>query len=360
MIDTERILQARILIVDDEPANVRLLEQMLRTAGYRNYVATSDPAVVVDLCTAFRPDLLLLDLHMPGMDGFEIMRLLRASGDGPYVPILVLTADPDQSIRIRALESGARDYLTKPFDPVEVVTRIRNMIEVRLLNEDLRNQNALLEQKVRERTEELRQTRLEIIHRLSRAAEFHDAGTGLHIMRMSQYCALVARAAGVSEAHADLILSASPMHDVGKIGIPDSLLLKPGPLTGEERAIMQRHTTIGAELLAGHPSTLMRMAAQIALSHHERWDGTGYPRGLAEDDIPLEGRIVSLCDVFDALISARPYKPRWPRDASVREIVRLSGSAFDPRLVDAFHAVLPQIEAILDRVAAREHEDTAK
>jgi putative two-component system response regulator len=261
-------------------------------------------------------------------------------------------------VRIRALESGAKDYLTKPFDPLEVVTRIRNIVEVRLLNEDLRHQNAILEQKVRERTEELRQTRLEIIHRLSRAAEFHDAGTGVHIMRMSQYCALVARAAGLSETRAELVLSASPMHDVGKIGIPDSLLLKPGPLNAEERAAMERHTSIGAELLSGHESPLMRMAAQIALTHHERWDGQGYPQGLAGEDIPLVGRIVSVCDVFDALVSRRPYKPPWPWEQSVREVDDLSGSAFDPDVVHAFHVALPAIQEIMTRVASREHHDS--
>ncbi|MBN1423211.1 response regulator [Candidatus Fermentibacteria bacterium] len=354
MITPDRIVQARILVVDDEPANTRLLEQLLGKAGYENYLSTSDPRTVADLYEAFRPDLLLLDLHMPGMDGFEVMQHLSTKTTDGYVPILVLTADPDQAVRIRALESGAKDFLTKPFDPVEVATRIRNLIEVRLLYEDLRQQNVILEQKVRERTEELHQTRLEIIHRLSRAAEFHDTGTGVHIMRMSQYCALVARTAGLSDAQADLVLSASPMHDVGKIGIPDRILLKPSALSAEERAVMQRHTVIGAELLSGHRSTLMRMAATIAYTHHERWDGTGYPRGLAREDIPIEGRIVSLCDVFDALISPRPYKPSWPRGEAVREVNRLSGMAFDPSLVDAFHVALPAIEEIIERVAARE------
>ena len=298
MITPDRIFRARILIVDDEDANVRLLEQLLKAKGYANYVSTTDPHLVPDLYEAFHPDVLLLDLHMPQVDGFEVMKQLCASKDSRYVPILVLTADPDQAVRIRALETGARDYLTKPFDPLEVVTRIRNMVEVRLLCQDLRQQNVILEQKVKERTEELRQTRFEIIHRLSRAAEFHDAGTGIHIMRMSQYCALVARSAGLPEARADLVLSASPMHDVGKIGIPDGILLKPGPLTVEERSIMERHTIIGADLLAGHESTLMKVAAQIALTHHERWDGQGYPHGLAGEDIPLVGRIVSVCDVF--------------------------------------------------------------
>jgi putative two-component system response regulator len=284
---------------------------------------------------------------MPHVDGFDVMEALREQFHDDYLPILVLTADLAHATRIKALEAGAKDFLTKPFDQLEVVTRIRNILEVRLLYSDLKDQNVILEEKVRERTEELRQTRLEIIHRLSRAAELHDQGTGMHLLRISQYSGCVARSAGLPDNEAELILSASPMHDVGKIGIPDSLLLKPGQLNEEEWIVMQTHTTIGHDLLSGHDSTIMKMASSIALTHHERWDGTGYPRSLAGEEIPIEGRIVALCDVFDALISKRPYKEQWPLETAVDEIQGLSGSAFDPSLVEAFDIALPDIRRII-------------
>lgn len=347
MIDPSRIQNSRILIVDDKESNVRLLEKVLEAENFRNYLSTTDSRAATDLYQAYQPDLLLLDLRMPHIDGFEVMEALREQSNDDYLPILVLTADLAQTTRIRALKAGAKDFLTKPFDQLEVITRIRNILEVRLLYNDLRDQNIILEQKVKERTEELRQTRLEIIHRLSRAAELHDQGTGMHLLRISQYSGCVARAAKLAGAEAELILSASPMHDVGKIGIPDSLLLKPGNLNEEEWVIMQTHTTIGHELLSGHDSAIMNMASSIALHHHERWDGTGYPQGLRGSDIPIEGRIVALCDVFDALISKRPYKDQWPLETAVREIHGLSGIAFDPQLVEAFGTALSEIKQVI-------------
>jgi putative two-component system response regulator len=353
MITPERIRASRILVVDDQEPNLMLLDKMLAAEGFTNVLATGDPRMVEDLFKGFRPDLLLLDLHMPGMDGFEVMDRLRGAGGGDYLPILVLTADVTRATRIRALEAGAKDFLTKPLDSLEVLNRIRNMLEVRLLYKDLREQNAVLEEKVRDRTRELMETRMEIIHRLGRAAEFRDEGTGLHLMRISRFSVCLSKAAGFPSADADLIFSASPMHDIGKIGIPDRILFKPAPLDEEEWAIMKTHTTIGADLLLGHDSALMKAAAQIALNHHERWDGTGYPRGLAGDAIPIEGRVVAVCDVFDALISKRPYKDRWPMDEAVRHIAEGSGSAFDPGLVTAFHGALGEIREILDQLQSK-------
>lgn len=354
MIADERFREARILIVDDEEANVRLMERILEAEGYANRLGVTDSRAAADLCRAFKPDLLLLDLHMPGMDGFEVLEALGAGGpNGGSLPVLVLTADATRETKLRALKAGARDFLTKPFDHVEAVSRIRNLLTVKLMHEDLLEQNAILEEKVRERTEELRRTRLEIIHRLSRAAEFRDQGTGLHILRISQFAGCLAEAMGLPRDQVDLILSASPMHDIGKIAIPDRILLKAGRLTREEWAVMRTHASLGYELLSGHDSGIMKMAAQIALTHHERWDGLGYPRGLSGNAIPLEGRIVALCDVFDALLSRRPYKEPWPMEEAVREIDRLSGEAFDPDLVAGFRRALPVIQGTIARIESK-------
>jgi putative two-component system response regulator len=352
MIALERILESRILIVDDQEANLLLLEKILEGEGYGHTLTVADSRQVVDLCRGFRPDLLLLDLHMPYLDGFQVMEQLRDAQVDEFLPILVLTADCTRETKLRALRIGARDFLTKPFDHLEVMNRIRNMLEVRLLQQDLQAQNRILEEKVRERTVELADTRMEVIHRLSRAAEFRDQGTGLHLLRMSRFALCLAEAAGLDRAHCDLILAASPMHDIGKIGIPDRILFKPGRLDAEEWVVMRTHTTIGAELLAGHDSALMRAAAQIALTHHERWDGAGYPHGLKGEAIPIEGRIVALSDVFDALLSQRPYKQAWPQEDAVKAIDEDAGTAFEPRLVDCFHDALPEFEAIIQKLAS--------
>jgi putative two-component system response regulator len=234
---------------------------------------------------------------------------------------------------------------------VEVLNRIRNMLEVRLLHNRIREQNEVLEQRVRERTAELNETRLEIIRRLGLAAEYRDNETGLHIIRMSLYSKQLALQSGLSATHAELILNASPMHDIGKLGIPDRVLLKPGRLDDEEWTVMKRHAQIGADILAGHHSELLQMAAEIALCHHEKWDGSGYPRQLQGTQIPLEARIVAVADVFDALTSNRPYKRAWTVDDALAEMQNVAGSHFDPRLVDNFLAILPQITNIMNRYA---------
>jgi putative two-component system response regulator len=353
MIGDERIKSARVLIVDDEEPNVRLLEKILAAEGYSQTLSITDSREAVALHTAFRPDVVLLDLHMPPPDGFAILEELKRRRNGGFIGALVLTADVSRETRIRALASGAHDFLTKPFDQLEVLSRIRILLETRFLYRDLEDQNRLLEERVRERTEELRQTRLEIIQRLSRAVEFRDEGTGLHILRISQFSGALAREAGLSKDGAELVLSASPMHDIGKIAIPDRILLKEGPLNEAEWEIMRRHTRIGHDLLSGHDSAIMKAAADIALTHHERWDGGGYPQGLKGESIPVEGRIVALCDVFDALLSRRPYKEPWRMGAAVEEIQRLSGEAFDPDLVEAFGRSLDEMNAIIQKISER-------
>jgi putative two-component system response regulator len=337
----EELLDSRILIVDDQRPNVLLLEKMLSAQGYQRLIGITDPREVDALVERHDFDLVLLDLNMPHRDGFDVIKALRQASPDNYPPILVLTAQSDYDSRIRALELGARDFLTKPFDYVEVLTRIRNLVQ----------QNEELESRVRERTQELHDTRLEIIRRLGRAAEYRDNETGYHILRMSHYSALLARAAGMAVADCDMILDASPMHDVGKIGIPDRILLKPGQLDADEWAIMKTHPRIGADILAGHDSPLMRLASLIAATHHEWWDGTGYPEGLAGDAIPLVGRITAVCDVFDALGTARPYKHAWPVEEAFAYIRENAGTQFDPMLAELFCSLREEVLAIRGRFA---------
>jgi putative two-component system response regulator len=333
--------RARVLIVDDQEANVRLLESILRRimddAGLRS---TTDSRDVASLYGEFQPDLILLDLHMPHLDGFKVMEALGPLiPAGTYLPILVITADITPEVKQRALAGGAKDFLTKPFDPTEVLLRIKNLLETRFLHRELQNQNQLLEEKVRERTQDLEDTHIEVLERLARAAEYRDDETGQHAIRIGQTSALLARALGLPSAQALLIRRAAPLHDVGKIGIPDHILLKRGRLDPQELEVMKTHTTIGAKILSGGEFPLLQMAEEIALTHHERWDGTGYPQNLAGEAIPLAGRIVALTDAFDALTHARPYKKAWSVPETIAELKRCRGTQFDPRLVDAFLAL---------------------
>ena len=351
---TPDLSAAKILIVDDEPANVLLLEKLLASEGYSRVRATTDPRRALEIYREEPQDLVLLDLRMPYLDGFEVMRAINEIERDSYPPILVLTAQADQSTRIRALNEGARDFLTKPIERRETLCRIRNALELRLLHNRLRAQKTALEDTVLARSCELTETRLEVVRRLGRAAEYRDNETGLHILRMSKTSALLARHAGLSESECELILNASPMHDIGKIGIPDIILLKPGKLDAAEWGIMQSHTRIGAEILSGHDSELITTARDIALGHHEKWDGSGYPAGLAGEAIPIAARIAAVADVFDALTSVRPYKAAWPIDDAIREINRVAGSHLDPDLVTCFNDLLPEILKIRDEHAEPE------
>lgn len=336
---------ASILIVDDEVTNVRLLEKMLVTSGYRNVVSTHDPVQAVSLYQEYDCDLILLDLSMPVLDGYGVMEQLDTLTNGALPAILVLTAQDTKSFRQRALDNGARDFVSKPFDVDELLSRVRNLLEVQMVQKYMRHQNEILEQKVRERTQAMHDSRLQVVRRLGRAAEYRDNETGLHIIRMSSMAVVIARAAGMDNAQCDLLLHAAPMHDIGKIGIPDHILLKPGRFEADEWTIMQTHAQIGADILAGDDSDLMQMAHEIALTHHEKWNGSGYPNGLAGEAIPLVGRITALADVFDALTSERPYKQAWPVEKTVALIKEESGQHFDPVLVEVF---LQSLSLILD------------
>jgi putative two-component system response regulator len=330
---------AKILIVDDEPANVDLLKRLLDRAGFSHLFSTNDPRQAAPLFAEHQPDLILLDLHMPHMDGLEVIDALNGVGVESYLPILMLTGDMTAEARREALSRGAKDFVNKPFHADEVLLRIRTLLETRFLYLQIQSQNQQLEAKVRERTLELESAQIEIIERLARAAEFRDDNTGQHTERVGQMAALLAQEIGMTDADVALIRRAAPLHDVGKIGIPDSVLLKLGKLTDDEFALVKTHTTIGARILSGSRFSLLRLAEEIAFSHHERWDGSGY-EGMEQDTIPLAGRIVAIADVFDALTQKRPYKAAWPIADAVAEIERQRGRQFDPSLVDAFLRVI--------------------
>lgn len=344
-------VKAKILIVDDKKSNNLLLESMLEQAGYENLWTTADPLSVLSLHRKWSFDLILLDFRMPGLNGIEVMKQLRAEQAHDVLPILMLTAQTDKEIRLQALETGATDFLTKPFDRLEVLHRIHNMLEVRALYTKCRSQADILEDRVRDRTRELRNAQLEVIRRLGRAGEYRDNETGFHVLRVGKTCQLLAQEMALDGEFCANILEASPLHDVGKIGIPDGILLKNGRLDDEERRIMEQHVQIGAEILAGDKSQIMQMAHSIALTHHEKWDGSGYPRRLNGNDIPIEGRITAICDVFDALTSKRPYKEPWETNKAVALLEAQAGRHFDPDLVDVFLRVLPQIVSIKETYA---------
>ncbi len=336
MPEKAQLADARILVVDDEEPNVLLMERILERAGYRNVVSTTDPRKVLDLVEGFEPDLLLLDLMMPVLDGFQILeRLGSVVPSDQYLPVLVLTADATQEVKRHALRAGARDFLTKPFDVDEVLLRIANMLDIRSLNLQLRDQNVQLEERVRERTLELEESHIEAFERLALAAEYRDDDTGQHTRRVGKMASMLAEELGLTVELVQRLERAAGLHDVGKIGVPDDILLAPRKLTVEEFEVVKTHTAIGAKIMSGSRSPLMQMAEEVAWSHHERWDGNGYA-GIAGGDIPLVGRITTVADVFDALTHERPYKQAWPLDEAIAEIRQQRGVQFDPDVVDAF------------------------
>ena len=340
------LTRARILLVDDEETNLQLLRRLLTSRGYRQLADTSDPLQALPLYQEFRPDLICLDLHMSPLDGFGVLEQLKPQlSQGSYLPIVMLTSDSSVASKRRALALGATDFVTKPFDADEVVLRIHNLLVPRFMHLELAGYNHVLELQVRQRTRALEESRLEVLERLARAAEFRDDATGQHAKRVGITAGRLAESLDVAPAEVDLIVRAAPLHDIGKIGIPDQILLKAGKLDPSEYEIMKRHATIGADLLAGGRSSLMRVAAEIAHHHHERWDGSGYPAGLRGDAIPLPARLVALADVFDALTHTRPYREAWPVPDAIRELTRSAGAHFDPALLESFMQ-LPHAELI--------------
>jgi len=287
MFKEDKFPNAKIFVVDDDATSIRLLTKILSDAGYKNIKTTRNPNKVQKIYNEFKPDLLVLDLHMPHMEGFKIMDQLREVHKDDYLPILVISQERNRVIQFSALEAGAKDFLVKPYDSIEVLLRIHNFLEVRMLHQEIRGHNKELEKKIQERTEELNQTQKNVIERLSKALEYRDSSTGTHTTRMSQYTFYLAEAVGLSPMECAILSTASLLHDVGKIGIPDSILQKPGKLTPEEWEIMKTHTTIGSKLLSGSNSKFLKLGEEIALSHHEKWDGSGYPNGLKKEKIPL-------------------------------------------------------------------------
>jgi putative two-component system response regulator len=329
--------EARIVVVDDEPANVLMLERFLSRWGYENVASTTDSSQVLTLVEQQRPNLILLDLIMPDPDGFEVMRLLSEQHTGPEaVPVLVLTADVSAATKEQALTHGASDFLSKPFDRTEVRLRVRNLLRTHLLQRELEQHNELLEQRILARTRDLEQARRETLFRLSLAGEFRDDQTHEHAQRVGRTAALLAAQLGLADETVELIHRSAPLHDIGKLALPDMILLKPGRLTEDEREAMKAHTLVGAQILAGSTSAVLQCGELVARAHHERWDGEGYPDGLAGDAIPLPARLVAVADTFDVLTHERPYKLAWSLDCSVEEVRRVAGSQLDPDVVQAF------------------------
>lgn len=330
------IAASRILIVDDQESNILLLERTLRGAGYNKVAAITDSRQALQTFCEFQPDLVAIDLRMPHVSGFDLLKQLRSLvPSGTFLPVLVLTADNSRNTRQEALALGAKDFLTKPIDVAEALLRIYNLLETRSLYVELQRHSDTLEEKVRLRTEELEQAQLEILQRLALAADYRDDCTGQHTQRVGHWAALLGEAIGLAKDHVELIRLAAPLHDLGKIGIPDGILLKPGTLTGDEYTLIKRHTHIGRTILSGSKFPILRMAERIALYHHERWDGRGY-YGLEGEAIPLEARIVSVADVFDVITHARPYKEASTPEVALKILQDEQGKQFDPNLVQVF------------------------
>ena len=341
---------SKILIVDDVPDNREMLEQILELEGY-DVVQVPSGEVALEIAPRTSPDLILLDIMMPGIDGFETCKRLKSDEATRNIPVIFITARTDPDDVVKGFQAGGVDYITKPFTLEEIRGRVKNHLSLKLMLQSLQVQSQILNKEVKERTKELDNARLEIIQRLARATEYCDNITGSHIMRIRNYCGLLGRACGMNEAEVDILTHASAMHDVGKIGISDTILLKPGKLDPDERKIMETHVNIGVEILSGSRSELITMAKTIALTHHEKWDGTGYINGLKGEDIPLEGRICALCDVFDALTVDRPYRKAMSIEATMAEIEPLSGKHFDPHLVKLFKQILPEIRVVFEQFA---------
>jgi len=331
----------RILLVDDEQAALVMMKGMLTQAGYKHVSACDEPLMAASEFERLRPDLLVLDFHMPRRDGLGVLADLAPVLPEAF-PVLMVTGDERPGLREAALGSGAKDFLTKPVNAAEARLRIRNLLESRKLQLELQRHNDRLEAAVRRRTHELEHAQLEMLVRLARAAEYRDDDTGQHTWRVAHVSGVVAQEMGMPREKVELLLRAARLHDVGKITIPDGILMKPGRLTKEEFAVVKGHTLAGAELLSGSRSPLIRLAEQIALTHHERWDGQGYPHGLAGENIPLESRILAVADAFDALTHDRSHRKAVTPDAAVEEIARHSGTQFDPNVVTAFQHVFEQ------------------
>lgn len=333
----ERLKDFKILIVEDQESNIRFLETLLARDGYQHVRSTTDPRKAKVMFQEYQPDLVLLDLHMPHMDGFQVMEAIKPDiPDGAFLPILVLTADREPEVKIRCLSVGAKDFVAKPFRADEVLLRIRNLLETRNLHQGLENRNVNLELEVQARSFQVQAAQMEVLHRLAVAAEYRDDITGRHAGRVGMLAGRLAEEYGVGAEDVSLLREAAPLHDVGKIGIPDAILLKPGRLSEDEFEVMKGHTTIGGMILSKGSFRLLDYAKEIALSHHEWWDGSGYPNGLKGEEIPLAGRIVAIADVFDSISNERPYKRAFSVEETLEVMQQEGEEHFDPGLLKLF------------------------
>ena len=339
-----------LLFVDDNATNLKVYGAIAAQLAGSRATSFLSSAAALAWCEGHEPDLIVLDYRMPAPDGIEFIRQYRFRYPRADTPIIMITGERDRDVRHRALESGASDFLNKPADPVEFLTRMRNLLALHERGKQLENRAATLAAEVRAATHEIAGRELETITRLMRAMEYRDNETGLHVTRMGQYAETLGRAMGLSASEQHMLLLATPMHDIGKVATPDAILLKPGPLTPHEWEIMKDHARVGNDILTGSASRVLQLAAEIALSHHERWDGSGYPHGTKGTDIPLAARICAVGDVFDALVSKRPYKDAWDKAAAFKAIQSGAGKHFDPLIVEAFVQSRAEIERILQRL----------
>lgn len=338
-----------ICVVEDNAINLSVLVAVLSRLPGVHVQGFADPLLALEGCGSKVFDLVLVDYVMPAMNGVDFVRTLRWSDGYRHVPVVMITADNDPGLRLRAVEAGATDFLNKPIDPQELKVRASNLLSLREAQLALTDKARLLSAEVHKATEKLIRQEEEVIWRLARAIELRDGGTGAHISRVATIAEAIARHLGLSDEACRMIYLAAPLHDVGKIGIPDAILNKPGRLSDTEMAVMRNHTEIGLHILAEAESELLRVAAEIAGSHHERWDGTGYPARLSGAAIPIAARIVAVADVFDALCTKRPYKRAWSLDEARAEIRAQSGAHFDPQCVCAFEAAWEVIAPLFEQ-----------
>lgn len=369
-VDPATVKLSKLMVVDDEPTNVKIVRRLLELEGFSQFVTTTDGRKAMTLIRDERPDCVLLDLMMPFVTGLDVLDEMRHDPTTAHIPAIILTAVTDHKVRCEALKRGATDFLNKPVDPAELAPRVVNVLTVKAYQDQLLRYNQNLESAVSERTRQLEQAYREIGLVLARAAEYRDNDTGLHVVRVGRYARLIGEELGIVGDAADLLERAAQLHDVGKIGIPDAILLKPGRLTDDEFELMKRHCTFGDRILqpytddeqtangdwregagGGGATPLLVLAHRIAMSHHEHWDGTGYPTGLRGENIPLEGRITAVADVFDALSSKRCYKDSFPIDECFETMTEKRGNHFDPQVLDAFLSRRDDVVDVLMRFA---------